>query len=47
MKENEIQIESLYISVDYMRGRMTQADSYVEPFKIGEPIQSHIVRQNY
>lgn len=26
-----------------MRGRMTQADSYVEPFKIGEPIQSHIV----
>ena len=43
-KENEIQIESLYISVDpYMRGRMTQADSYVEPFKIGEPIQSHIV----
>ena len=24
-----------------MRGRMTQADSYA--FKIGEPIQSHIV----
>lgn len=43
-KENEVQIESIYISVDpYMRGRMTQADSYVEPFKIGEPIQSHVV----
>ena len=33
-ENNEVQLETLYISVDpYMRGRMTNADSYVEPFK--------------
>ncbi|WP_226386237.1 NADP-dependent oxidoreductase [Staphylococcus sp. Marseille-Q1834] len=41
---DEVQVESIYISVDpYMRGRMSQADSYVEPFEIGQPIESHIV----
>ena len=33
-KNNEVQLETLYISVDpYMRGRMTNADSYVQPLK--------------
>lgn len=41
---NEVQLETLYISVDpYMRGRMTNADSYVQPFKKGEPFNGHIV----
>ncbi len=26
-----------------MRGRMTKADSYVQPFEIGKPIVSHVV----
>lgn len=43
-ENNEVQLETLYISVDpYMRGRMTNADSYVEPFKKGEPFNGHIV----
>lgn len=42
--DNEIQVQSLYISVDpYMRGRMTKADSYVQPFELNAPIVSHIV----
>lgn len=44
LKNDEIQIQALYISVDpYMRGRMTQSDSYVAPFEIGQPIVSHQV----
>ena len=36
-KNGELQIESLYISVDpYMRGRMTPSDSYVQPFKLNQ-----------
>ncbi|MCE5097927.1 NADP-dependent oxidoreductase [Staphylococcus devriesei] len=43
-QDKEVQVESIYISVDpYMRGRMSQADSYVEPFEVGKPIESHIV----
>lgn len=42
--ENELQLKTLYISVDpYMRGRMTNADSYVDPFKQGEPFNGHTV----
>lgn len=34
-KQDEIQIESLYISVDpYMRGRMDDSESYVAPFEL-------------
>lgn len=28
-----------------MRGRMSQGDSYVQPFEVGQPIISHIVAQ--
>ncbi|EHJ08527.1 NADP-dependent oxidoreductase [Staphylococcus simiae] len=44
LANNEIQVQTLYMSVDpYMRGRMTKADSYVQPFEINAPIVSHIV----
>ncbi|MDU9418154.1 NADP-dependent oxidoreductase [Staphylococcus lloydii] len=43
-QENEIMLESLYISVDpYMRGRMNDSESYVAPFELDKPIVSHIV----
>lgn len=42
--KGEVTVESVYISVDpYMRGRMNDAKSYAEPFKIDKPIESHIV----
>ncbi|SHI49652.1 hypothetical protein SAMN04488096_102117 [Mesonia phycicola] len=43
---NEILIESKYVSVDpYLRGRMSDAKSYVPPFKLNEPITSGIVAE--
>jgi NADPH:quinone reductase len=37
--EGQVLLKSVYLSVDpYMRGRMSDAKSYVEPFKVGEPI---------
>lgn len=43
-QENEVLVQSLYISVDpYMRGRMTQSDSYVEPFEVNQPLNGHIL----
>lgn len=42
--DNEIQIEALYISVDpYMRGRMSDSESYVQPFKLDEALNGHVV----
>lgn len=42
--DGELLIESVYISVDpYMRGRMNDAKSYAEPFKIDEPLAGHVV----
>ncbi|TBW29134.1 NADP-dependent oxidoreductase [Gramella sp. KN1008] len=43
-RAGEILLESKYISVDpYLRGRMRDEESYIEPFKIGKPIESMIV----
>ncbi|GGF70398.1 NADP-dependent oxidoreductase [Wenyingzhuangia marina] len=43
-KEGEILLETTYISVDpYLRGRMSDAKSYVAPFEVGQPINSGIV----
>ncbi|ELJ9290582.1 NADP-dependent oxidoreductase [Staphylococcus pseudintermedius] len=40
----EIQIESIYISVDpYMRGRMNDTKSYIQPYALDEPLKGHIV----
>ncbi len=44
LESDGVLVQTLYISVDpYMRGRMTKADSYVQPFEIGKPIVSHVV----
>ena len=46
VSEGEILLESTYISVDpYLRGRMSDAKSYVPPFNVGEPISSGIVAE--
>jgi NADPH:quinone reductase len=42
--ENEILIRTLYLSVDpYMRGRMQNVKSYVEPFKLNEVITGGVI----
>lgn len=44
--ENEVLLKTLYVSVDpYLRGRMNDQKSYVEPFKLGEPITSGIIAE--
>ncbi|WP_316740874.1 NADP-dependent oxidoreductase [Pedobacter antarcticus] len=44
--KNELMLKTLYVSVDpYLRGRMSDAKSYVPPFKVGAPIQSGIVAE--
>ncbi|RYG73339.1 NADP-dependent oxidoreductase [Lentibacillus lipolyticus] len=40
VQEGQILIKTLYVSVDpYMRGRMENAESYIEPFKVNEVIE--------
>ncbi|MDX1362802.1 MAG: NADP-dependent oxidoreductase [Arenibacter latericius] len=42
--KGELVLETNYISVDpYLRGRMSDAKSYVPPFEVGKPISSGIV----
>lgn len=44
--KDELLLKTLYVSVDpYLRGRMSDAKSYVPPFKVGSPIQSGIVAE--
>lgn len=46
ISKGEIFLEAKYISVDpYLRGRMSDAKSYVPPFNVGEPISSGIVAE--
>ncbi|MFB9860483.1 NADP-dependent oxidoreductase [Salinicoccus siamensis] len=41
---NEVMIKPLYISVDpYMRGRMSDAESYIAPFEVDQPLHGHVV----
>jgi NADPH-dependent curcumin reductase CurA len=38
IKEGEVLIQTLYLSVDpYMRGRMSDAKSYANPYEVGKP----------
>jgi NADPH-dependent curcumin reductase CurA len=38
--EGQILVRNLFMSVDpYMRGRMSDAESYVPPFRVGEPLE--------
>ncbi|WP_407269927.1 NADP-dependent oxidoreductase [Radiobacillus sp. PE A8.2] len=40
LTDGQVLIQTHYVSVDpYMRGRMIDAESYVEPFKVGEVIE--------
>ncbi len=42
--EGEILVRNIYMSVDpYMRGRMTESESYVPPFQLGEPMSGGCV----
>ena len=41
INEGELLLETAYVSVDpYLRGRMSDAKSYVPPFELNQPIQS-------
>lgn len=45
-KDGEILLKSHYISVDpYLRGRMRNEESYIPPFKIGEPVESMVIAE--
>ncbi|AGB36059.1 NADP-dependent oxidoreductase [Natronococcus occultus] len=42
--DGEVLVRTLYQSVDpYMRGRMRDADSYAEPWDVGEPMRAGVV----
>ena len=44
--DGEILLESKYISVDpYLRGRMRDVESYIDPFQLNEPMESTIVAE--
>ena len=44
LKEGEVLLDPNYISVDpYMRGRMSSAKSYVDPFELDQPISGGVV----
>lgn len=45
-KNGEILLKTKYISVDpYLRGRMRDEESYIEPFKLNEPVESGIIAE--
>lgn len=44
--EGELLLKSIYVSVDpYLRGRMRDEASYIEPFKLNEPIVSGAIAE--
>lgn len=44
IKDGELLLESTYVSVDpYLRGRMSDAKSYIPPFELNKAIQSGVV----
>lgn len=45
-QEGEILLKTLYVSVDpYLRGRMRDEASYIEPFELNKPIESGIIAE--
>lgn len=45
-KDGEILLKSIYVSVDpYLRGRMRDERSYIEPFKLNKPVESAIIAE--
>jgi len=46
LKEGEVLLKATYVSVDpYLRGRMMDAKSYIEPFELNHPIVSGCVAE--
>ena len=46
LKEGEVLLKTSYVSVDpYLRGRMMDAKSYIEPFELNKPIVSGCVAE--
>ena len=46
LKEEEVLLKTSYVSVDpYLRGRMMDAKSYIEPFELNKPIVSGCVAE--
>jgi len=44
--EGEILLRTKYVSVDpYLRGRMRDVESYIEPFQLNEPIESGVIAE--
>ena len=44
--KGEILLKTIYVSVDpYLRGRMNETKSYVQPFELNKPIQSGIIAE--
>lgn len=44
--QGEVVLKSLYASVDpYMRGRMNDRKSYVEPYEVGEVIAGGVIAE--
>ncbi|WP_282031076.1 NADP-dependent oxidoreductase [Winogradskyella eximia] len=44
VNQGELLLETKYVSVDpYLRGRMSDAKSYVPPFQLNKPIQSGVI----
>ena len=42
----EVLVRTLYLSVDpYMRGRMRDAESYADPWEVGEPLRAGVVAE--
>ncbi|EPR70336.1 putative oxidoreductase YncB [Winogradskyella psychrotolerans RS-3] len=46
VNQGELLLETKYVSVDpYLRGRMSDAKSYVPPFQLDKPIQSGVIAE--
>jgi NADPH:quinone reductase len=46
IKEGELLVKAKYVSVDpYMRGRMSDAKSYISPFEVGKPIDGGVIAE--
>ncbi|GAB3538994.1 NADP-dependent oxidoreductase [Pontibacter brevis] len=46
LQSGEVLLKALYVSVDpYMRGRMSDAKSYVAPYEVGKPIMGGVVAE--
>lgn len=44
LQQDELLLETIYVSVDpYLRGRMSDAKSYVAPFEVGKPLHSGVI----